>query len=111
MLGSGVAVRTCRVSFTDARGIRHSAEVQAETLFEGAVLGLQVLRRDGWIQGPIGASTRLEIEVREPVTCHAVTLLQVQRWLAGATSSPNERVRKQRLATLLTAAGKFDTPR
>jgi hypothetical protein len=104
MLDFRVAVRTCRVSFTDARGIRHSAEVQAETLFEGAVLGFQILRRDGWIQGPIGAATTLEIEVREPTTCHAVTLLQVQRWLAGSTSSPNERVRKQRLAALLNRA-------
>jgi hypothetical protein len=98
-----VALRTCTVSFTDARGIRHSAQVQAETLFEGALLGLEILRRDGWVEDQVGASTKLEVEVAEPGTRHTVTLLQVQRWLAGATSSPNERVRKQRLAALLTA--------
>jgi hypothetical protein len=44
-----VALRTCSVTVADSRGIRHAAEVQAETLFEAAVLGLQILKKDGWI--------------------------------------------------------------
>jgi hypothetical protein len=51
---------------------------------------------------PIGAATKLEVEVREPITRHTLTLLQIQRWLDGATPSPNERVKKDRLRALLT---------
>ena len=34
-------LRSCVVSYQDNQGIRHSAEVTAETLYEAAVLGLQ----------------------------------------------------------------------
>jgi hypothetical protein len=88
------------VSVVDSRGIRHSAEVQAESVFEAAALGLKILRADGWFE-PIGPSTRVDVEVREPVTKHQVTMMQLQRWLDGATKSPNELVKKERLKELL----------
>ena len=75
--------------------------MQAESLFEAAVLAIQILRRDGWSE-QIGAATRLDVEVREPVTRHTVTLLQVERWVNGATTSPNERVKKDRLRQVLS---------
>lgn len=95
-----MGLRTCTVSVVDSRGIRHSAEVQAESVFEAAAVGLKILRGDGWSE-PIGASTKVDVEVREPVTKHHVTLMQLQRWLDGATSSPNELVKKNRLKELL----------
>ena len=85
----------------DARGVEHAIEVVADSLFEAAALGLQILKKDGWTE-PIGASTRIEVEVREPVTRHVVTRMQIQRWLDGATQSPNERVKKDRLKRLLS---------
>lgn len=81
--------------------MRHRPKVAAESLFEAAALAIQILRRDGWVTDAIGAGTRLEVEVREPATKHTVTLLQIERWLDGATPSPNERVRKDRLRALL----------
>jgi hypothetical protein len=33
-----------------------------------------------------------DIAIREPATTHAVSLQQVERWLAGATTNPNEAV-------------------
>ena len=95
-----LALRTCLVSFADARGTRHGVEVQAESLFEAAVLALQILKKDGWTE-PIGSATRLDAEVREPVTKHTVTVLAVERWLSGASPSPNERVKKDRLRAML----------
>jgi hypothetical protein len=41
-------LRTCAVTFTDARGVKHTAEVTAETLFEAAILGLQIFE-EGWL--------------------------------------------------------------
>jgi hypothetical protein len=32
----------------------------------------------------------LDIEVREPAAKHAITMMQVERWLEGASTSPNE---------------------
>src|SRR5262245_46990575 len=46
IIGDTLAVRACRVSFTDVRGIRHSADVEAESLYEAAVLGIRRLNQD-----------------------------------------------------------------
>ena len=40
-----VAVRTCTVSFVDVRGVRHSVEVEAESLYEGQAV-LDIYRCD-----------------------------------------------------------------
>jgi ATP-dependent exoDNAse (exonuclease V) beta subunit len=62
-----VPLRICAVSFADVRGIRHTVEVQAESLFEAAILGVRTFRGDPWIEH-IGPATVLDIEVREPAT-------------------------------------------
>ncbi len=99
-----MAARTCVVSFIDVRGIRHSAEVQADSLFEAVVLGVRVFRNDPWIDR-IGPATVLDVEIREPATKHSASLQQVERYLDGASSSPNEGVRKAKLKNLLVQKG------
>lgn len=96
------AERTCTVTFKDARGIKHSVEVTAESLFEAAVLGVKLLRAGDWNESP-GAATTLEIEVRYPGTKHTVSLQQVSRWLNGVSNSPAESMKKVKLRKLLTA--------
>ena len=93
-------VRICRVSFTDHRRVRHSVEVEAESLYEAAVLGIRRLNQDPWLE-KIGPATVLDIEVREPATAHAISLQQVERWLAGATTNPNEASKKAKLKMML----------
>jgi hypothetical protein len=39
----------CAVSFTGPTGIRHAVEVTAESLYEAAVSGLNVMKKDDWI--------------------------------------------------------------
>ncbi len=90
------------VSIRDIRGIRHSIEVTAASLFEAAAMGLAALKNDPWTD-PIGTAATLEIEVREPAVRHTVSVLQIERWLQGATSSPNERVMKDKLRALLAS--------
>jgi hypothetical protein len=58
------------VTITDSRGIKHSVEVTAESLFEAGVLAIGTLRKAGWIEESPGPGTRLEIEVREPSVTH-----------------------------------------
>ena len=97
---STMPVQTCGVSFVDSRGVRHTVDVLAESLFEAAALGLAAFKKDGWTD-PVGPATKIEVEVRTPAVRHSVSILQVQRWLQGATPSPNERVLKERLKALL----------
>ena len=93
-------LRVCSVSFLDHRGIRHTVDVQAESLFEAAVLAIQNFRQDPWLER-IGPATVLDVEVRQPATRHAVSLQQVERWLAGATPNPNEASKKASLKMIL----------
>jgi hypothetical protein len=95
-----VALRTCTVSFKDMRGIRHSVDVEAESLYEAAVLAVQRLRRDPWTE-QVGNATVLDIEIREPATTHSLTIQQVERWLAGKTTNPNEALKKAKLKMML----------
>jgi hypothetical protein len=95
-----VAIRTCLVSFVDVRGIRHSAEVEADSLYEAAVLAVQRFRRDPWIER-VGPAVVLDVEVREPGNTHSISLQQIERWLGGATTNPNEASRKAKLKMML----------
>jgi hypothetical protein len=95
-----VPLRVCTVSFKSATGISHSVDVEAETLYEAAGLGLARLKNDGWIEG-LGPGTRLEIAVREPATIHSLTVHQLQKWVNGITSSPAEVLRRTKVKHLL----------
>lgn len=97
-----MAVRACTVSFKDVRGIRHGVDVEAESLYEAVVLAVGRFRNDQWLDA-IGPATVLDVEVREPATKHSISLQQVERWLGGATSSPNEASKKAKLKMMLTA--------
>jgi hypothetical protein len=92
-------LRTCSVSFYDASGARHSAEVTAETLYEAAVLGIKAIS-EHWAEEP-GIGTRLEIEVKSPAVRHEMTLRQLRQWLDGTCASPKEKLVKERLKALL----------
>lgn len=95
-----MSLKSCAVSFMDVRGIRHTAEVEAESLYEAAVQGIRRLNQDPWIER-IGPGTKLEIEVREPCVKHALSVEQVERWLAGSTKNPTEATKKAKLKLLL----------
>jgi hypothetical protein len=94
--------RTCTVSFTDIRGIKHSVELTADSLFEAAARGLKTLRTGDW-NDPPSQSTILEIEVRNPAVTHTVSVQQLARWLNGASSSPRESMKKIALKKMLAA--------
>ena len=94
-----VAVRICTVSYTGPSGIRHSVEVEAESLYEAAVLAVKRFRQDVWGEAVVHG-TELAVEIREPATKHLVTLQQVERWLA-APGRPYETAKKAKLKMML----------
>jgi hypothetical protein len=98
-----VSQKLCRVAFTDLAGLRHCVEVKADTLYEAAVLGLKAHQRSSWSE-TVGPSTRLEIEVLEPIATHLLLVGQLLRWLDGGATSPAEVIRKRKLKALLQAS-------
>jgi hypothetical protein len=88
------------VSFTDAEGLRHSTEVQAETLYEAIVLAARAFKLHDCAPGP---ASQLEVEVRSPSVTHTVRMRKVREWLEGACKSPSEKVLKERLKGLLAS--------
>ena len=67
----------CVVSFVDTDGIRHTVEVEAESLFEAAALALRTFKQHNCEPGLI---TKLEVEIRSAVT-HTVTPKRLRQWL------------------------------
>jgi hypothetical protein len=97
---AAVPPKVCLITVTDARGIRHTAEVSAESMFEAAVLGLAALKSDEWTER-IGPATRLEVKVQAPAVTHVLSVLQIHRWLDGVATSPKELSKKKTLKALL----------
>jgi hypothetical protein len=94
-------LRTCAVSFRDHSGASHTAEVNAESLFEAAVLGVKAISQE-WGQEP-ALMTSIRVEVKGPAVSHEVTFKDVQGWLNGVCRSPKERAVKERLKAILAA--------
>jgi hypothetical protein len=87
----------CIVSFVDLDGVRHSVEVQAEGLYEAAILGLAAFKKHDY---QAGALTQLEVEVWSSIT-HTVTVKKVHEWLERGVRTPKEAVLKERLRGML----------
>lgn len=87
----------CIFSFVDSDGVRHSLEVQADGLYEAAVLGLCGFRKHDLEPGGL---TELEVEVRSSVK-HKLTVTKVRDWLERGVRTPKEAVLKERLRALL----------
>ena len=87
----------CIVSFLDISGIRHTVEVEADSLFEAVVLGVAAFREHDCEPGDL---RQIEVEIRKSVT-HTLTLARVREWLHGASKSPKEAIVKERLRALL----------
>lgn len=97
MLNFAAAMAVCIVSFLDSSGIRHIAEIQADSLYEAVVLAVKAFREHDC---PPGEITKLQVEIRSSVT-HEVTFKQVRQWLNGGAKTPKEAVTKERLRELI----------
>jgi hypothetical protein len=91
---SGRASHSCIVSLTDREVSRHGVEVEADRLFEAAVLGVSRLNADPWLVGE-DRPTVLEGEVREPAAKHAASLQLERRLASGTTPNPNGAMRRE----------------
>jgi hypothetical protein len=88
---------SCIVSYLDTEGLRHSVEVDAESLYEAAVLAVRTFKQHDCAPAEM---SQLEVEIKSSVT-HTVTLRRVHQWLNGGARSPREAVTKERVRALL----------
>lgn len=79
--------------------MRHSVEVQAEGLYEAAVLGLAAFKKQGLELHPKGMA-QLDVEVRSSIT-HTISIQRVHKWLGQGVMSPKDAAMKERLRELL----------
>jgi hypothetical protein len=61
---------------------------------------VSALKNSGWVD-TIAPGTELEIQVREPATCHRLTVQQIRRRCDGVAVSPDDTLKKRRLKQLL----------
>jgi hypothetical protein len=88
---------SCIVSYLDTEGLRHTVEVQAQSLYEAAVLAIRTFREHECEPGP---ASRLEVEIRTSVV-HVVTPRKLYEWLEGGAKTPKEAVIKEKLRRLI----------
>jgi hypothetical protein len=53
----------CRVSFSDSEGLEHSAEVEAESLYEAVALAIADFRDDPLLRDRPGSMTEFTVAV------------------------------------------------
>jgi hypothetical protein len=96
-----MGVRTCQVSCSDLKGVEHSVEVTADSLYEAVAQGLRMLRQDDWVDDVGQGQTALTVVVRNPKVEHKVRVQDFERWLKAQGRTPAEVSLKNRLRELL----------
>ena len=77
-------MKHCIVSFVDFGGIRHSVEVQADSMYEAAAAALETFHEHDCSPG-IGSE--LEVQVRSAVT-HMLAVKKLKDWADLGGGSP-----------------------
>lgn len=98
---SRMGVSRCRVSFTDAEGIPHAVEVQADSLYEAVALAVAEFRVDALTATP-DPMTEFTVSIQRPAIEHRIRLSQVSRWAEINTrEGPAGVTKRQRVRALL----------
>ena len=96
-----MAVKTCRVTCTDSRGVSHTVEVTAQTLYEAVAQALLLFRDNDWTDDSKRVPSAVVVRIKQPETEHRVLIRDFENWLEAAPRSPAEMSLKTRLRGLL----------
>ena len=96
-----MAVKSCKVSCRDSRGVEHAVVVTAETLYEAVGQALRLFRDDDWNQDPSRSPAALVVRIKQPEIEHTVRVRDFVNWLDSAGRSPAEMALKSRLRNML----------
>ena len=88
---------SCVVSYVYTNGLRHSVEVDAESLYEAAAMAIRVFRQHNCEPGH---GSKLEVEVRTSVV-HTLSPKKLYEWLDRGPNMPRDVAAKERVRRLL----------
>lgn len=92
-------MKQCIVSSIDFSGIRHSVEVQANSMYEAAAAALESFSEHDCAPG---VGSELEVQVRTAVT-HTIGIMKLREWAGQGGRSPRDVVLKQRMKAVFSS--------
>src|SRR5882757_3393078 len=93
--------RSCRVTFKDLEGVKHTVQVTAETLYEAVALGLVALRGNDWVMGLANGTNTVQVSVVDIPIEHSVKVQDFNAWLQRTAGTPREISKRARIKTIL----------
>jgi hypothetical protein len=96
-----MALRSCRVTVTDAAGVRHSGKVTASTLYEAVALGLALMRGHDWAAEIPEGLNIVDVSVSEIVVTHSVRLRDFKNWVNRTAGAPRDVLLRDRIRQIL----------
>jgi hypothetical protein len=96
-----VALKTCKVSCFDLRGVEHAIEVSAGSVYEAVAQALRIFRDNEWVEDIGRGQTPISVKVKHPEIEHTVRVQDFERWLEITPRSPAEMALKNRLREIL----------
>lgn len=86
--------KNCVVKYRDTFGIEHAVKVEAGTLFEAAILGLQ--RLDSSFGAEMWDRMSITVEISAEPTTYAAMVQKLKPWIQSQVSRPQKEVSPQR---------------
>jgi hypothetical protein len=83
-----MSLRTRRVKCCDSRGVEHTIEVTAQTLYEAVAQALRVFRENVWSEDPRRGPWRVVMHVRQPEIERKVRVRDFENWLESPGGAP-----------------------
>jgi|SRR5271166_1719673 len=96
-----MAIRACKVSVCDLKGVEHSVEVTAQSVFEAVAQGLRIFRESDWIEEIGRGQTMLVVTAKQPEVEHKIRMRDFEHWLESEGRTPAEVALKNRVRELL----------
>ncbi|MGO9606607.1 MAG: hypothetical protein ACLQAT_25010 [Candidatus Binataceae bacterium] len=96
-----MAVKTCRVTCSDSRGVAHTVEVTAQTLYEAVAQALRLFRENDWTEDSQRVPATVTVRIKQPELEHQVRIRDFENWLESAARSPADMTLKNRLRALV----------
>jgi len=96
-----MSIAKCVVRLKDSHDTVHEAVVQAESLYEAVLRGLNQLMDVGWESMRDETINMVEVEIHQEPTKHHVNVPKLLEWATQDGMSPLDLTRKEKLRKLL----------
>lgn len=74
-----MGVRKCKVSYSEPKGVEHTVEVTADSLYDAVAQGLRVFHENEWISQVGHGQATISVAVSYPEIQHKVRIQDFER--------------------------------